>query len=200
MLRRGVISVVATSSDIEVIGEAANGAEALKLVDECLPDVLLLDLRMPEVGGLEVLRRLQERQSTCRVIVLSMEERSVAEPIALDKGAWGYVEKDSDPYTLLDMIREVASHPGREATPSPLAVADLPKQASLSSRQLQVLELLVEGRTNHEIAGELWISERTVKHHVAGILSYFGVQRRSQAVAKATGRHNAPDKGETPGS
>ena len=189
VVRDGLIAMLQTQSDFEVIGEASDGAEALHIVAERAPDVLLLDLEMPRVDGIETLQRLGERRSSVRVIVFTVfdtDERIVS---AMRAGAKGYLLKGAprgDVFRAVRVVNEGGS------LLEPLIASKLLDSVSnpdaLTARQKEVLNLLATGLLNKEIADQLNISERTVKFHVSEILGKLGAGNRTEAAAIAMQR------------
>ncbi|RAJ44048.1 LuxR family two component transcriptional regulator [Kitasatospora sp. SolWspMP-SS2h] len=195
VVRRGLRTFLEVQDDIEVVGEAADGAEAVERAAELAPDVVLMDLKMPKVDGIEALRLLRERGSAARVlIVTSFTEHRTVVP-ALRAGAAGYVYKDVDPEALAGAIRSV--HAGHVLLQPELAAAllaeDLPavpqgRGGTLTDREREVLSHIADGRSNREIARALHLSEKTVKTHVSNILMKLDVADRTQAALWAV-RH-----------
>ena len=189
VVRDGLIAMLQTQSDFEVIGEAGDGAEALHMVVERAPDVLLLDLEMPRVDGIETLRQLGERGSSVRVIVFTVfdtDERIVS---AMRAGAKGYLLKGAprgDVFRAVRVVNEGGS------LLEPLVASKLLDSVNnpdaLTARQKEVLHLLATGLLNKEIADQLNISERTVKFHVSEILGKLGAGNRTEAAAIAMQR------------
>ena len=188
VVRRGLRTFLEVQDDIEVVGEAADGAEGVAKAQELGPDVVLMDLKMPGVDGIEALRMLKEGGSTARVlIVTSFTEHRTMVP-ALRAGAAGYVYKDVDPEALAGAIRSV--HSGHVLLQPELAEAllsdDSPRSpqgrgATLTEREREVLGHIADGRSNREIARSLHLSEKTVKTHVSNILMKLDVADRTQA-------------------
>jgi DNA-binding NarL/FixJ family response regulator len=194
IVRQGLRTFLDVQGDIEVVGEAADGAEALDLVARLGPDVLLLDLKMPVLDGLGTLARLDD--SGVRVIVLtSVSDRGEVGP-AMRSGASGFLYKDVEPAALVQAIRAV--HGGQvllapEAAEAMLAEPvparpDPRDRIPLTEREREVLALIAAGRSNREIARELVVAEKTVKTHVSNVLMKLGVQDRTQAALYAV-RH-----------
>ncbi|GAA3126791.1 response regulator transcription factor [Planomonospora alba] len=196
VVRQGLRTFLDLQDDLEVVGEARDGAEAVELAASLAPDVLLLDLRMPVLDGPGALARIAERGLPVRVLVLtSVTDRGDVAP-AMRAGAAGFLYKDVEPAALVQAIRAV--HGGQvllapEAAEAVLA-APAPAPAGpgpavpLTDREREVLALLAAGRSNREIARELAVAEKTVKTHVSNVLMKLGVQDRTQAALYAV-RH-----------
>ena len=181
---RGIFE--AASEEFEVAGEAANGREAVDRAAVLEPDVVLMDLRMPEMDGVTAIRRLAERGVTARVLVLTTFDTDSDVVRAIEAGATGYLLKDSPPEELLRGVRAAARG---ESMLSPSVATRLlgqvraPAQEPLSQRELDVLGLIARGASNRDAAGRLFISEATVKTHVLHIFAKLGVNDRAAAVA-----------------
>jgi DNA-binding NarL/FixJ family response regulator len=184
VIRAGLEQLLAGTDDIEVVGAAANGAEALEVVRAIRPDVVLMDLQMPEVDGVAATRAIMAENLGADVLVLtsfSDSERIIA---ALDAGAVGYLLKDADPEDVLNGIRAVSRgespiHP--RAARALLGVRAGSQQVQLTAREAEVLGLVREGLANKQIARRLDISERTVKAHLTSAFARIGVSDRTQA-------------------
>jgi DNA-binding NarL/FixJ family response regulator len=187
-LREGVASMVASEPDIVAAGEAANGAEAVEAFQRLRPDVTLLDLQMPVMGGLDALARIREKSPNARVIVLTTYEGDVQAMRALKAGASGYLLKSSLRTQMLDAIRKV--HAGRRYILPEVAeeIAIHAAEEQLSEREVAVLRLVASGRANKIIAHDLSLSEDTIKAHLRSIFSKLDVNDRTQAVTTALRR------------
>ncbi|MGW2047485.1 response regulator [Streptomyces sp. NPDC001858] len=188
VVRRGLRTFLEVQDDIEVVGEAADGAEGVALATELKPDIVLMDVKMPGMDGVEALRKLREAANPARVlIVTSFTEQRTVVP-ALRAGAAGYVYKDVDPEALAGAIRSV--HAGHILLQPEVADALLSRDeansgqgrgGSLTEREREVLGLIADGRSNREIARALVLSEKTVKTHVSNILMKLDLADRTQA-------------------
>ena len=194
VVRRGLRTFLEVQDDIEVVGEAADGAEGVARAEELQPDVVLMDVKMPGMDGVDALRKLRELNNPARVlIVTSFTEQRTVVP-ALRAGAAGYVYKDVDPDALAGAIRSV--HAGHILLQPEVAGALLSQEAnsgqgrggSLTEREREVLALIADGRSNREIARALVLSEKTVKTHVSNILMKLDLADRTQAALWAV-RH-----------
>ncbi|MFJ6604263.1 response regulator [Streptomyces lydicus] len=195
VVRRGLRTFLEVQEDIEVVGEAADGAEGIAAAEQLRPDVVLMDVKMPGTDGIEALRKLRELDNPARVLVVTSftEQRTVVP--ALRAGAAGYVYKDIDPEALAAAIRSV--HAGHVVLQPEVAGALLSQEegnggqgrgTSLTDRESEVLALIADGRSNREIARALVLSEKTVKTHVSNILMKLDLADRTQAALWAV-RH-----------
>jgi DNA-binding NarL/FixJ family response regulator len=197
MVRAGLLMILEAEGDIDVVGQAADGREAVELVRTLDPDVVLMDIRMPVVDGIEATRRLVAAGGRARVLILTTYGLDEYVYQALQAGASGFILKTDSPERLVDAVRTVAAGDallGSETTrllidrfiggPPPNAPPP-PEVKTLTDRELEVLELVTRGRSNAEIAATLYVSEGTVKTHVAHILSKLGLRDRVQAVVFA---------------
>ncbi|HZX37265.1 MAG TPA: response regulator transcription factor [Streptomyces sp.] len=199
VVRRGLRTFLEIQDDIEVVGEAADGAEGVARAEELKPDVILMDVKMPGTDGIEALRKLRELANPAKVlIVTSFTEQRTVVP-ALRAGASGYVYKDVDPEALAGAIRSV--HAGHVLLQPEIAGALLSQDApsngtgrgtTLTEREREVLGLIADGRSNREIARALVLSEKTVKTHVSNILMKLDLADRTQAALWAV-RHGLTD-------
>jgi NarL family two-component system response regulator LiaR len=190
MVRRGLISFLKNRPELELVGEARDGREAIECCGQLGPDVVLMDLVMPELGGVAATRTIHQRWPNVRVIALtSFQEKELVQD-ALQAGAIGYLLKNITGDELAEAIRQV--HGGR-ATLAPEAVQALIRPPAgpamnaveLTRRELEVLALLVKGMSNPQIAEHLVISRATVKVHISSILSKLGVASRAEAISVA---------------
>jgi DNA-binding NarL/FixJ family response regulator len=189
VVREGLASMINRNrEDMTVVGEAGNGREALELWERKRPDITLLDLRMPELDGVEVIKEIRARDKNARIIVLTTFDGDEDIYRAIRAGAKGYLLKDITREALLDSIRRV--HLGETCVPLHL-IAKLTDRVSgetLSERELEVLRLMAKGKSNKEIATALFISEGTVKSHGKSIFAKLNVASRTEAVTEATRR------------
>ena len=188
VVREGLVSLITRKADMTVIGEAGNGREAVDLWRQHHPDVTLLDLRMPELDGVGAIKEIRAGDEKARIIVLTTFDGDEDIYRAIQAGAKGYLLKDVPREALMDCIRRV--HAGETCVPVHLA-AKLAQRVSgetLSDREIDVLKLMAQGKSNKEIGSALFISEGTVKSHVKAIFAKMNVISRTEAVANATRR------------
>jgi DNA-binding NarL/FixJ family response regulator len=194
LFRQGLVSLLQSEPGYEVTGEASSGEEALHLVPELGPDVVLMDIKMPGIGGVEATHRLMEANPEARVLMLTVSEEEESLFAAIQAGARGYILKNADAGELLEAIRRVYAG---EAMLSPMMtlrllqvlqsggiptpLSDLP----LTSREQDVFKLLAQGASNRQIAETLMITENTVKTHVRNILEKLELHSRSEVAAYA---------------
>jgi DNA-binding NarL/FixJ family response regulator len=191
IVRDGLVAVLSTQPDFEVVGEASSGPEAIQCVGESRPDVILLDLEMPDMDGVETLQRLRDIDPAVRVIVFTAFDTDERIVKAVQAGAQGYLLKGVPRDEIFNAIRVV--HAGG-ALLQPVIASKLLRQVTrdaqpepdpLTERELEVLRLMAQGQMNKEIAAALVISERTVKFHVSAILGKLGAGNRTEAVTLA---------------
>ncbi|HEV8603539.1 MAG TPA: response regulator transcription factor [Gaiellaceae bacterium] len=187
VVREGLRTFIGLQEDLEVVGEAADGREAVAAAERLRPDVVLMDLVMPHLDGVEAIRRIRERRPSARVIVLTSFIEDTKLFPALQAGAAGYLLKDVEPRELSRAIRAVAAG---EALLDPSVTARLLRELAeperrkvdvLTERERQVLALIARGLSNKQIAAELVLSEKTVKTHVSHVLSKLQLTDRTQA-------------------
>jgi DNA-binding NarL/FixJ family response regulator len=207
IVREGLRAVLETQPDFEVIAEAASGDEALRLALNLQPDILLLDLEMPIMDGVETIRRLRQQQPAARIIVFTAFDNDERIIHAVQAGANGYLLKGSPRGEIFQAIRitmeggsllqpvvasKLLRHVGHQANPKPIDISPsqghnlyTPPYEPLTERELEVLNLLAQGMPNKEIAAQLIISERTAKFHVSSIMGKLGATNRTEAVSLA---------------
>jgi DNA-binding NarL/FixJ family response regulator len=207
VFRDGLRSFVSGAADLVLVGEAKNGLEAVALAAESSPAIVLMDLRMPELSGIEATRRILEADPSIGIIVLTMSEDDDSLFAAMRAGARGYIPKDAESEEILRAIRAAAvgevifgasiarrmvaffASPRAMATPDPFP--------ELTDRENEILELIAQGRRNPEIANRLGITDKTVRNHVATVFSKLRVADRGQAIVRAReaglGRDSASD-------
>jgi len=183
LLREGIAALVNNQPDMVLIGQASTGSEAIQLFKEYLPDVTLLDLRLPDMSGIDTLIAIRTAFPNARVIMLTTFEGDVEIHRALQAGASGYLLKNMPPSELLDVIRLV--HAGKKRIPPEIAsqLAEHMADEALTEREVEVLQQVAGGNKNRDIANKLFISEETVKVHVKHIMEKLGAADRTQAVA-----------------
>ena len=191
LFRAGLVSLLTTIPEFEIVGEAGDGREALSVVDKTKPDVVLLDVNMPVMGGVEMVEALHEKQQP-RILMLTISKHDEDLFGAIAAGADGYLLKDAEPEELRRAINHVAE--GRsvlspEVTGRVLKAVSssqgIPPEVALSKREMDVLRCLAKGMTSAKIASDLFISENTVKTHVRHILEKLEASNRAEAVSRA---------------
>lgn len=196
LMRSGLRLILEAAPDIEVVGEAADGDEAITVANRCRPDVVLLDIRMPGVDGIEATRRMTRSSDGPKVLILTTYDLDEHLWDAIEAGAGGFMLKTAPPTQLLEAVRTVA---GGEAVVAPTitrrlleqfvaqppAGRDAPVLESLSAREREVFELVGSGLSNEEIGAELYLSVATIKTHVNNLFRKLGVKNRVQAVVLA---------------
>jgi DNA-binding NarL/FixJ family response regulator len=196
LVRKGVRSLLELADEIEVVAEAADGAEAIRMIPEVNPDVVLLDMRMPGMSGLDVLRELSEKEILPPTIILTTFDDDELVLAGIQYGARGYLLKDVALADLVNAVKTVAEG-GSIVKPAVTqrllkGLANLKNEFSsleqpdpLTDRETEILRLMAGGYSNKEIANSLGVAEGTVKNHVSNILSKMGVRDRTRAVLKA---------------
>jgi DNA-binding NarL/FixJ family response regulator len=190
VVRQGLAVLFEVQDDVTLVGQASDGAEAVRLTRELAPDVLLLDLMLPGIDGIGVLARLRADGSRTRVLVLTSAGGSARVALALQAGAAGFLYKDVDPDALVRAIRSVHDGhtvlaPGAAGLVAARPGRDVRGIGALTSREREVFALLADGQSNREIARTLSVSEKTVKTHVSAVLAKLGVADRTQAALLA---------------
>jgi DNA-binding NarL/FixJ family response regulator len=188
LLRTGVANIINQEPDLEVIAEAGDGIEAIDAYERHHPDVILLDLRMPRMEGVEVVRRVRERDPRARVIVLTTYDTDDEIERALKAGAKAYVLKDISADDLVGCIRTVLAGRTYIAPAAAAKLAEGVTRVQLTPREMAALRLMADGKANKEIATALDISERTVKTHLGHLFEKLGVTSRTEAIKVATRR------------
>jgi two-component system, NarL family, response regulator len=189
IIREGLSAILRSENDIELIAEAVDGAQACELYDRHLPDVLMLDLRMPEKDGLQVITELMStRRPKPQIIVMSAYETEDDIRRAFRAGAKGYLVKGTQPEQILEAVRRIAKGEALASSKIASVFTESLARPELSYRELQVLKQLATGKNNKEIARELQITEHTVKAHVRSILSKLHAVGRAEAVSTAMRR------------
>jgi len=188
VVRRGLHSMLDGESGISVVGLASSGREGLLLSEKLKPDVVLLDLRMPGMSGVEVIASLRASQPESKVLVLTNYQLDEEIFNALEAGALGYLLKSASQDEVIDAIRAV--NQGKRRIPADIAarLAERMGRCALSARELEVLQLLVQGLTNKEIAHSLFISDMTARNHVVSVLAKLNAKDRTEAVTIAIRR------------
>lgn len=188
VVRQGIIAILSQQADISVVAEAENGQEAIAHYQTHQPDVTLMDLRMPQMDGLEAIVKIRQRSPEARIIILTTYDTDEDIYRGLQAGARGYLLKDTTAQELAQAVRKV--HQGQRYIPVEvgLKLTERLQGEELTEREIEVLSLLTQGKSNQTIAKDLSISEGTVKFHVNNILSKLGVSDRTQAVVTALKR------------
>lgn len=185
IVRAGIEGILARQDDIEVVGEATTGAEAVVMTRDLVPDVVLMDLRMPEMDGVEAIKQIKRAHEHVHVLVLTTYDSDADILRAVEAGATGYLLKDTPRDDLFRAIRATARG---ESVLAPVVATRLmnrvrtPGEDMLSNREIEVLRIAARGASNKEIAKQLWISEATVKSHLLHIFAKLGVADRTAAV------------------
>lgn len=188
VVRAGLTSMLGTQTELEIVGSAASGEEALAKLGQAKPDVLLLDLRMHGLSGVETLLAMKRTADETRVIILTSFETDEDIYRAVQAGAQGYLLKDTSLKEMVTAIRTV--HAGKRYIPQDIAarLADRMMRTDLTPREVEILKLLSKGPTNKQIGHALGISENTVKNHVNSIIEKLEVSDRTEAVTTAIQR------------
>jgi DNA-binding NarL/FixJ family response regulator len=192
VVRQGLVALINLAEGIQVVGEAADGVEAIAQFRKLQPDVTLVDLRLPKLSGVEIIQRVRSESPQARFVVLTTYDGDEDIYRALKSGAKAYLLKGMTSEVLISTIREVAA--GRSHIPAAIAerLAERMGTEDLTPRESDVLEQIVQGKSNKEIATELDISEATVKTHINSLLGKLGVSDRTQAATAAIRRGLVP--------
>ena len=191
VVREGLVTMLSTVDEFSVVGQAGTGLEAVRLDRSLAPDLVLTDLHLPDMEGDEVIRQIKQERPDARFLVLTAYDTDDRIISAIRAGAHGYLLKGTPKEQLCDAIRTVhrgGTLLGPEVAPTLLGIVDAfgsNQIGGLTERELEVLKLAADGLRNKEIAGELAISERTVKYHVTSIFQKFGVSNRTEAIREA---------------
>jgi DNA-binding NarL/FixJ family response regulator len=188
LLREGIATIVNNQPDMTLVSQAANGTEAIQQYRRHRPDVTLMDLRLPDLSGIDAMIAIRAEFPEARIIMLTTFEGDVEVQRALEAGARGYVLKNMPPNELVQVIRQV--HAGKKRVPPELAtqLAEHMSDDNLTPREVEVLQQVAGGNRNRDIAELLFISEETVKVHVKHIMDKLGAKDRTQAIAIAVRR------------
>jgi DNA-binding NarL/FixJ family response regulator len=197
LFREGIKALLAVTDDIEILGEAEDGASAIKKCQELQPDVILMDINMPGLNGIQATRQILEKQSQTRIIMLTMLEDDTSVFNAMRAGARGYLLKGADPQEVLSVIRAVADGQALFGPAIAMRLLNYFKELGakpavlgtpfpeLTERELEVLRLIAQGLNNQEIARKLVLSPKTVRNHITNIFSKLQVADRAQAIVRA---------------
>jgi len=194
VVRAGLVALLSRQREITIVGEAGNGAEAVRLARALKPDVVLMDIRMPEMNGVEATRQIRTESPTVEVLILTTYDDDELIWSGLEAGAKGYLLKDAPAEELISAIFQVAA--GHSILPPNIAAKLVTRirhgggsperpSANLTERELDILRLIAQGSPNKEIAATLHISENTVKTHISNVLHKMDAKDRTEAVAKA---------------
>jgi len=190
LVREGIVKLLGFYEELEVIGEAKDGLETVEKIRNEFPDLVLLDLNMPRMNGIDTIKKIKEIAPNIRVLILTIHDDEEYIYEVTKAGAEGYIQKDIEPDELRNSIKKVMN--GNKVFPTKIEEkvdkqieTEKSKLEELSNRENEVLELLAQGMSNRDIAEELYISEKTVKNHVSSILRKFSVNDRTQAVIVA---------------
>lgn len=191
VVRTGLRGMLQSDTEVEVVGEASTGREAIEIAARSDADLVLMDLRMPEMDGVAATKQLRERHPTVQVVILTTYDTDADILRAIEAGASGYLLKDATRDELLRAIHDAAAGESPLAPSVASRLVDRmrgPRQDALSAREIEILELVAKGLSNKEIGAQLYISAATVKSHLLHVFSKLGVNDRTQAVTEAVSR------------
>ncbi len=188
LVREGLAALINDQTDMRVVGQGSTGHEAIKLFRDLNPDVALMDVRLPDISGIDAMVTILSEFPEARVVIVTSSEGDVEMQRALEGGAKGYMLKSMPPKEVLEAIRKV--HAGKKAIPAEIAarLADHLSDESLTAREVEILQQVAEGNRNRDIADRLFISEGTVKVHIKHIMEKLGANDRTQAITIAVRR------------
>lgn len=188
LVREGLVALINDQADMKIIGQGSTGHEAIERFREYQPDVVLMDVRLPDMSGIDAMITIRSEFPESRIIMVTSSEGDVEMQRALAGGAKGYMLKSMPPADLLDAIRKV--HAGKKAIPSEIAtrLANHISDEGLTTREVEILQQIAEGNRNKDIADRLFISEGTVKVHIKHIMEKLGANDRTQAITIAVRR------------
>jgi len=188
LLREGIATIINSQADMLMVSQASSGTEAIQQFREHRPDVTLMDLRLPDLSGIDAMIAIRTEFPEARIVMLTTFEGDVEIQRALQAGARGYLLKNMPPNEILDVIRHV--HAGRKRVPPEVAaqLAEHMSDEDLTAREIEVLRKISGGNRNRDIADQLYISEETVKVHVKHIMDKLGAKDRTQAITIAVRR------------
>jgi len=188
LVREGLAALINDQADMRIVGQGSTGHEAIKLFRDLQPDVALMDVRLPDISGIDAMITILSEFPEARVVMVTSSEGDVEMQRALEGGARGYMLKSMPPREVLEAIRKV--HGGKKAIPAEIAthLANHMSDEALTTREVEILQLVAEGNRNRDIAEQLFISEGTVKVHIKHIMEKLGANDRTQAITIAVRR------------
>ncbi|MGD0214861.1 MAG: response regulator transcription factor [Terriglobales bacterium] len=188
LVREGIAALINSQAEMKLAAQGSTGKEAIQLFREHRPDVVLLDVRLPDMNGIDAMITIRSEFPEARIIIVTSSEGDVEMQRALEGGAAGYVVKSMPPQVLLEAIRKVQN--GKKAIPAEVAarLADHYSDEGLTSREIEILQQVAEGSRNRDIAEKLFIAEGTVKVHIQHIMAKLGANDRTQAITIAVRR------------
>ena len=183
LLSEGLAAIMQNQPDMLPVGQASSGREAIQRFDECRPDVTLMDLRLPDMSGIDAMMAIRSEFAEARVVILTTFAGDAEIQRALEAGARAYVLKSMPPKEIVEVIRQV--HAGKKRIPAEIAahLAEHYSDEALTGREVEVLKQIADGNRNRDIADKLFITEETVKVHIKHIMEKLGAADRTQAVA-----------------